>query len=77
MKRLALAVVATALFAGFVNAATDEQRILDTVNTLYDGLRADDFAKFDSVISSEFYMYDVGKRVKHSLKGWLNPLCLE
>ena len=62
MKRILSAVAVIVLFAGTANAATDEQKILEVVNTYYDALRADDFTKFDSVITSGFYAFDVGKR---------------
>ena len=62
MKRILSAVAVIVLFAGTANAATDEQKILEVVNTYYDALRADDFTKFDSVIPSGFYAFDVGKR---------------
>jgi ketosteroid isomerase-like protein len=32
------------------------------VNTIFTAARADDIAKFDSVIASDFYMYDGGVR---------------
>jgi SnoaL-like protein len=68
MKRILSAVAVIALFTGVANAATDEQKILEVVNTWYDALRADDYTKFDSVIASGFYAYDVGKRFAgHSL----------
>jgi ketosteroid isomerase-like protein len=68
MKGILSAVTVIALFAGGANAATDEQKILEVVNTWYDALRSDDYMKFDSVIASSFYAFDVGKRFSgHSL----------
>jgi hypothetical protein len=40
----------------------DQTRIIDTVSTIFTAARADDVAKFDSVIASDFYIYDVGAR---------------
>jgi hypothetical protein len=40
----------------------DERRIVQRVSTLFDAARADDVAKFNSVIAAEFYMFDGGAR---------------
>jgi ketosteroid isomerase-like protein len=40
----------------------DQTKITDTVSTIFTAARADDVAKFDSVIASGFYIYDVGAR---------------
>jgi ketosteroid isomerase-like protein len=40
----------------------DQTKIIDTVSTIFTAARADDVAKFDSVIASGFYIYDVGAR---------------
>src|SRR5258708_23274119 len=40
----------------------DQTKIIDTVSTIFTAARADDVAKFDSVIASDFYIYDVGAR---------------
>ena len=39
-----------------------QSQIVDTVNTIFTAARADDVAKFDSVIASDFYIYDGGVR---------------
>ena len=40
----------------------DQAQIIDTVSTIFAAARTDDVAKFDSVIASDFYIYDVGVR---------------
>ena len=40
----------------------DESQIVDTVGTIFDAARADDVAKFKSVIAAEFYIFDGGAR---------------
>ena len=41
---------------------TDQAQIVDTVRTIFIAARADDVAKFDSVIAPNFYIFDGGKR---------------
>ena len=50
------------LFAGNINAGTAEQQIIDTVSTIFTAALVDDTAKFDSVIASNFYIFDGGAR---------------
>jgi ketosteroid isomerase-like protein len=68
---IALATVAfTLMFSASVSTAraqeksltADQRQIVDTVSTIFVAARADDVAKFDSVIASDFYIFDVGKR---------------
>ena len=40
----------------------EQTQIADTVSTIFIAARADDVAKFDSVIASDFYIYDGGVR---------------
>ena len=40
----------------------DQVQIVDTVSTIFTAARTDDVAKFDSVIASDFYLYDGGAR---------------
>jgi hypothetical protein len=40
----------------------EQSQIVDTVNTIFIAARADDVAKFDSVIASDFYIFDAGAR---------------
>jgi hypothetical protein len=40
----------------------DKAQIIDTVSTIFTAAKADDVAKFDSVIASDFYIYDGGAR---------------
>jgi ketosteroid isomerase-like protein len=41
---------------------TDQTQILNTVRTIFTAAGADDVKMFDSVIASNFYIFDVGKR---------------
>jgi len=50
------------LFAGDIHAGTEGQQIIDTVSTIFTAARVDDTAKFDSVIASDFYIFDGGAR---------------
>ena len=38
----------------------EQSQIVDTVNTIFTAARADDVAKFDSVIAPDFYIFDAG-----------------
>jgi hypothetical protein len=40
----------------------DQARIVDTVSTIFSAALTDDVAKFDSVITRDFYIYDGGAR---------------
>jgi Domain of unknown function (DUF4440) len=40
----------------------DKAQIIDTVSTIFTAAKADDVAKFDSVIARDFYIYDGGAR---------------
>lgn len=40
----------------------DQTKIVDTVSTLFTAARADDLAKFDSVVAPGFYIFDGGLR---------------
>ena len=58
------------LFSANVSTAREQQKLLtadqtqivNTVSTIFTAARADDVAKFDSVIASDFYIYDGGVR---------------
>src|SRR5580692_10971706 len=41
---------------------SDERQVVDTVSTIFTAARADDVAKFDSVIAPGFYIFDGGAR---------------
>jgi Domain of unknown function (DUF4440) len=41
---------------------SDQRQVVDTVSTIFTAARADDVAKFDSVIASDFYIFDGGAR---------------
>ena len=69
--RIALATFACALiFSPNVSSAraeqksltSDERQIVDTVGTVFTAALTDDVAKFDSVIASDFYIFDGGVR---------------
>jgi hypothetical protein len=68
---IAMVSIAFALvFSGNVSTAKAQQRLLtadqtqivNTVSTIFTAARADDVATFDSVIASDFYIYDGGVR---------------
>src|SRR5258708_34563134 len=42
--------------------AAEQTQIVNTVSTIFNAARTDDGAKFDSVIASDFYIYDGGVR---------------
>jgi ketosteroid isomerase-like protein len=63
MKRTRLVLAVMTLFAGNMNAGTEEQQqIVNTVSTIFAAALTDDVAKFDSVIAPGFYIFDVGAR---------------
>jgi ketosteroid isomerase-like protein len=62
MKKTRLILTIMTLFAGDMHAGTEEQQIIDTVSTIFTAARVDDTAKFDSVIASDFYIFDGGAR---------------
>jgi hypothetical protein len=60
---LALAFVDVSAARAQQKALTNEQtQIVDTVNTMFAALRTDDAAKLNSIIASDFYMFDGGAR---------------
>ncbi len=69
--RISIATIAFALaFSGSLStasgqqksAASDTTQIVDTVKALFAAAGTDDLAKFDSVVTPDFYMYDAGAR---------------
>jgi ketosteroid isomerase-like protein len=62
MKKTQLVLTIMTLFAGNINAGTEEQQVIETVSTIFTAALADDTAKFDSVIASDFYIFDGGAR---------------
>src|SRR5260370_12468093 len=69
--RIALATVAFSLiFSANVSTAraepkrltSDQSQIVDRVSTIFAAAATDDVAKFDSVIASDFYIFDGGAR---------------
>jgi ketosteroid isomerase-like protein len=67
---IALAVTFALIFSPNVSTASaqqksltsDQKQVVDTVSTIFTAARADDVAKFDSVIAPGFYIFDVGAR---------------
>jgi len=67
---IALGVAFALLFSTIVSTARaqqksltpDQQQVVDTVSTIFTAARADDLAKFDSVIAPGFYIFDGGAR---------------
>jgi hypothetical protein len=66
---LATTVLPVMFFANPVSARVqqkrviaDEAQIVDTVSTIFTAALTDDVAKFDSVIASDFYIFDGGAR---------------
>ena len=71
LRRVAPATIAIALMlSATISTARAQQKhltaeqtqIADTVSTIFIAARADDVAKFDSVIASDFYIFDGGAR---------------
>jgi ketosteroid isomerase-like protein len=62
MKKARLVLTIMTLFAGNINAGTEEQQVISTASTIFTAALADDTAKFDSVIASDFYIFDGGAR---------------
>jgi ketosteroid isomerase-like protein len=44
------------------NLTSEQTRIVNTVRTIFTAAHTDDVAKFDSVIASDFYIFDGGAR---------------
>ena len=67
---IALAVTFALIFSPNVPTAraqqmsltSDQKQVVDTVSAIFVAARADDVAKFDSVIASDFYIFDGGAR---------------
>jgi len=67
---IALAVTCALIFSPNVSTAraqqksltSEQKQVVDTVSTIFSAARADDVAKFDSVITSDFYIFDGGAR---------------
>ena len=67
---IALAVTFALIFSPYVSIVraqqtsltSDQKQVVDTVSTIFTAARADDVAKFDSVIAPGFYIFDVGAR---------------
>ena len=67
---IALAVTSALFFSPNVFTAraqqkpltSDQRQVVDTVTTIFTAARADDVAKFNSVITSGFYIFDLGAR---------------
>jgi ketosteroid isomerase-like protein len=70
--RIALVAIAFAVFSANISTAGAQQKLLtadqiqivNTVSMIFTAARSDDVAMFDSLIASEFYIYDGGVRFK-------------
>jgi ketosteroid isomerase-like protein len=62
MKTAPLVLALMTLFAGGMKANTEQQQIIDVVTGIMHALSTDDTAKFDSLTSRDFFMFDGGKR---------------
>ena len=68
--RIALVAIALALFSANISPAVAQQKLLtagqiqivNTVSMIFTAARSDDVAMFDSLIASDFYIYDGGVR---------------
>jgi hypothetical protein len=69
-RRSALVTIAFAVFSANISTpgaqqkllTTEQTQIVNTVSTIFTAARTDDVAKFNSVIASDFYIYDGGVR---------------
>ena len=63
------------LIAGSMYASTEEQQIVDAVSGVFAALSAEDSAKFDSVTSQDFYLFEGGARFnKDAMMGMIKTL---
>ena len=62
MKTTRLVLAFMTLFATGMHAGTEEQQIVDTVSTVFTALSSEDTAKYDSVTSQDFYVFENGAR---------------
>ena len=62
MKKTPLLLTIMTLIAGNINAGPQEQEVINTVSTIFAAALTDDTAKFDSVVASDFYIFDGGVR---------------
>ena len=62
MKTTRLVLAFMTLFATGMRAGTEEQQIVDTVSTVFAALSSEDTAKYDSVTSQDFYVFEGGAR---------------
>jgi hypothetical protein len=58
--------------AGQKLVIADEAQIVDTVSMIFTAALTDDVAKFDSVIASDFYIFDGGAPIDQRFRLW-NP----
>ena len=50
------------LFAAPTESTTDEAKVIEAIRSMYVAATNDDLAKFHSVVSTDFYAFDLGKR---------------
>jgi hypothetical protein len=67
VRRIAiLSILALTLIMSFPSAAqpgADEEKVIEAVRLMYVALTNDDLTQFNNVTSSDFYAFDVGKRL--------------
>jgi ketosteroid isomerase-like protein len=62
MKTAPLVLALMTLFTASIKANTEDQQIINAVTGIMDALSTDDTAKFDSLTSPDFYIFDGGNR---------------
>ena len=69
LRAVSANIVFALMFSASISTARAQQKltaeqtqIVDTVSTIFTAARADDLAQFDSVIGSDFYIFDGGAR---------------
>jgi ketosteroid isomerase-like protein len=60
----ALILCANASAAGAQQLTSEQKQVVNTVDTIFAAARTDDLAKFDSVVTPDFYIFDGGARFK-------------
>jgi ketosteroid isomerase-like protein len=64
MKTTQLIVAIMTLYADHLSAGTQEQQIVDAMRTMFDAAKAEDLAKFHSVVAPDFYLFEAGSQLK-------------
>ena len=48
--------------AGHEGATAEKRQVVETISTIFNAIRTEDVAKFDSVIAPDFYIFEGGSR---------------